>query len=191
MVNERIPVVNRFVLKHGRAPTLDELCSLFNVKSKNTASVMAAKFVEAGVLSRTATGRLTAPRQNPACKLRFLGSVAAGFPSPAEESLLDTMSLDEYLVTRPEATFMLRVEGDSMVDAGILPGDTVLVERGRTPRNGDIVIACVDADWTMKYFYKDGKGIRLGPANKKYETIRPTSRLVVEGVVSSVIRKLV
>jgi len=191
MVNERIPVVNGFVLKHGRAPTLDELCTLFSVKSKNTASVMAAKFVEAGVLSRTATGRLTAPRQSPACKLRLLGSVAAGFPSPAEESLLDTMSLDEYLVTRPEATFMLRVEGDSMIDAGILPGDTVLVERGRTPRNGDIVIACVDAAWTMKFFYKDAKGIRLEPANKKFETIRPKRGLTVEGVVSSVIRKLV
>ena len=191
MVSERIPVVNRFVQKHGRAPTLDELCSLFNVKSKNTASVMAAKFVEAGVLARTATGRLTAPRQSPAFKLRLLGSVAAGFPSPAEESLLDTMSLDEYLVTRPEATFMLRVEGDSMVDAGILPGDTVLVERGRTPRNGDIVIACVDAAWTMKFFFKDTKGVRLEPANKKYETIRPKRGLAVEGVVSSVIRKLV
>ncbi|MDX9866894.1 MAG: transcriptional repressor LexA [Kiritimatiellia bacterium] len=190
-VKERIPVVNRFVLKHGRAPTLDELCGLFNVRSKNTASVMAAKFVEAGVLGRTTTGRLTAPRQNPACKLRILGSVAAGFPSPAEESLLDTLSLDEYLVTRPEATFMLKVEGDSMIDAGILPGDTVLVERGRTPRNGDIVIACVDSAWTMKYFFKDGKGIRLEPANKKYETIRPKSRLAVEGVVSGVIRKLV
>ena len=190
-VKERIPVVNRFVLKHGRAPTLDELCGLFNVRSKNTASVMAAKFVEAGVLGRTTTGRLTAPRQNPACKLRILGSVAAGFPSPAEESLLDTLSLDEYLVTRPEATFMLKVEGDSMIDAGILPGDTVLVERGRTPRNGDIVIACVDGAWTMKYFFKDAKGVRLEPANRKYATIRPRQKLAVEGVVGSVIRKLV
>ncbi|HRU70216.1 MAG TPA: transcriptional repressor LexA [Kiritimatiellia bacterium] len=190
MIQERIPVVNGFVLKHGRALTLDELCKLFNVKSKNTASVMAEKFVKAGVLTRTPTGRLMAPRRSPACKLRLLGSVAAGFPSPAEESLLDTMSLDEYLVTRPEATFMLRVDGDSMTEAGILPGDTVLVERGRTPRNGDIVIACVDGEWTMKYFYKDGKGVRPEPANKKYATIRPKRGLTVEGVVSSVIRKL-
>ena len=191
MVNERIPVVNRFVLRHGRAPTLDELRGLFNVKSKNTASVMAGKFVEAGVLARTVTGRLIAPRQRPPSTVRLLGSVAAGFPSPAEESLLDTISLDEYLIGKPEATFMLRVEGDSMIEAGILPGDTVLVERGRAPRNGDIVIACVDAEWTMKYFYKDGHGVRLEPANKKYETIRPRHKLAVEGVVSSVIRKLV
>jgi repressor LexA len=191
MVSARIPVLNGFISEHGRAPTLEELCGLFGVASKNTASVLAGKFVAAGALERTATGRLMAPRRVPACKLRLLGSVAAGFPSPAEESLLDTMSLDEYLISRPEATFMLRVEGDSMVEAGILPGDTVLVERGRAPRNGDIVIACVDGAWTMKYFFKEGREIRLEPANKAYATIRPKSRLAVEGVVSSVIRKLV
>lgn len=78
-----------------------------------------------------------------------------------------------------------------MIEAGILPGDTVLVERGRTPRNGDIVIACVDGAWTMKYFFKDAKSVRLEPANKKYETIRPKRGLAIECVVSSVIRKLV
>ena len=188
---ERIPVLNGYIRKNGRAPTLDEMRALFNVRSKNTVSVMAGKFVEAGALRRTATGRLAAPLPEPAaCQLRLLGSVAAGFPSPAEEALLDTLSLDEYLVSRPEATFMLRVEGDSMIEAGILPGDTVLVERGRSPRNGDIVIACVDGAWTMKYFFKDGAGVRLEPANKAYATIRPRRKLVVEGVVGSVIRKL-
>ncbi len=190
-ISARIPVLNGYIQKTGRAPTLDELCALFHVRSKNTASVMAKKFVEAGVLGRTETGRLVAPYRREACSLRLLGSVAAGFPTPAEESLLDTLSLDEYLISKPEATFMLRVEGDSMIEAGILPGDTVLVERGRTPRNGDIVIACVDGAWTMKYFFKSGRDVRLEPANKNYETIRPANRLVVEGVVGSVIRKLV
>lgn len=190
-IDDRIPVINEFVDQHGRAPTLDEICRLFRVRSKNTASYMARKFVEAGVLSRTPTGRLAAPLQSRRLRLRLLGSVAAGFPSPAEEALLDTMSLDEYLVTRPEATFMLKVEGDSMIEAGILPGDTLLIERGRMPRNGDIVIACVDDAWTLKFFYKDARGVRLEPANSKYKTIRPEKRLAVEGVVSSVIRKLV
>ena len=190
-IAERIPVLNDYIRRNGRAPTLDELCTLFHVRSKNTAFIMAKKFVGAGVLEQTETGRLVAPHRCEACSLRLLGSVAAGFPSPAEESLLDTMSLDEFLISKPEATFMLRVEGDSMIDAGILPGDTVLVERGRPPRNGDIVIACVDEAWTMKYFYRDAKGVRLEPANKKYDTIRPKNALAVEGVVSSVIRKLV
>ena len=187
---ERLPVLDRFIRRTGRAPTLDELRALFAVRSKNTASVLARKFVAAGALARTPTGRLAAPRRSEAVPLRVLGLVAAGFPSPAEEALLDTVSLDEYLISRPEATFMLRVDGDSMLEAGILPGDTVLVERGRTPRNGDIVIACVDGAWTMKYFYKDAQGVRLEPANAKYATIRPAQRLAVEGVVSSVIRKL-
>jgi repressor LexA len=169
---------------------MEELCTLFGVASKNTAAAMSKGFVKAGVLNRTATGRLVAPPQK-ACPLRLLGSVAAGFPSPAEEALLDTMSLDEYLLSHPEATFMLRVEGDSMQDAGILAGDMVLVERGRQAKNGDVVVACVDGEWTLKYFYKDGKGVRLEPANKKYQTIRPKRSLAVEGVVSSVIRKLI
>jgi SOS regulatory protein LexA len=189
-LSARIPVLNDYIRRNGRAPTLVELCALFKVRSRNTASLMARGFVRAGVLDRTATGRLVA-RRHAASPLRLLGSVAAGFPSPAEESLLDTMTLDEYLIGRPEATFMLRVEGDSMLEAGILPGDVVLVERGRPPRNGDIVIACVDSEWTMKYFYKDAKGVRLEPANKKYDIIRPRRTLAIEGVVGSVIRKLV
>ena len=190
-IAERIPVLNEYIRRHGHAPTLEELCKLFGVASKNTASVMAKGFVRAGILTRTATGRLVAPQRREACSLRILGSVTAGFPSPAEEALLDTMSLDEYLIKRPTATFMLRVEGDSMQEAGILPGDVVLVERGRSARNGDIVIACVDGDWTMKYFYKDSKGVRLEAANKKYATIHPKQKLAIEGVVSGVIRKLV
>ena len=189
-LSERIPVLNDYIHRNGRAPTMAELCTLFGVRSTNTASLMAKGFVRAGVLGRTATGRFYAlPRQ--ALALRLLGNVAAGFPSPAEEALLDTMSLDEYLIKRPEATFMLKVDGDSMLEAGILPGDVVLVERGRTPRNGDIVIACVDGAWTMKYFFKKGNDVSLEPANKKYATIRPQHKLTVEGVVSSVIRKLV
>ena len=187
---ERLPILNDFISRTGRAPTLDELRQLYNVKSKNTAAVIARRFVAAGALARTATGRLSLPRGRISFPVRLLGSVAAGFPSPAEEALLDTISLDEYLIGRPEATFMLKVEGDSMVEAGILPGDTVLVERGRTPRNGDIVIACVDGAWTMKYFHRDRWGVRLEPANAAYTTIRPSRQLDVEGVVSSVIRKL-
>lgn len=139
---ERIPVVNAYIRQQGRAPTLEELCILFHLRSKTTARVMATKLVKAGILSRTPTGRLAV--RHVASPLRLLGSVAAGFPSPAEESLLDTMTLDEFLIRKPEATYMLKVEGDSMIEAGILPGDMVLVERGRQPKNGDVVIACVD-----------------------------------------------
>jgi repressor LexA len=188
----RLPVLEDFIHRQGRAPTLDEIRGLFHVRSKNTASLIASQFVNAGTLTRTATGRLALPPSQRAMPLRILGSVAAGFPSPAEESLLDTLTLDEYLIAHPESTFMLKVEGDSMIEAGILPGDTVLVERGRTPQNGDTVIACVDGEWTMKHFFKEKGGtVRLEPANSKYMTIRPKRNLAIEGVVCSVIRKLI
>jgi len=122
-------------------------------------------------------------------RLRWLGSVEAGFPSPAEEELLDTMSLDEYLVENRESTYLVRVSGDSMKDAGILPGDLVLVERGRQPKNGDIVIAQIDEDWTMKFYEKSGAKVRLVPANAKYKPIEPKMELVVAGIVTAVVRK--
>jgi len=188
----RLPLLEDFIHRQGRAPTLDEIRGLFHVRSKNTASVIARQFIASGTLTRTATGRLALPPARRATPLRILGSVAAGFPSPAEEALLDTLTLDEYLIAHPEATFLLKVEGDSMIEAGILPGDTVLVERGRTPRNGDTVIACVDGEWTMKHFFKEkGGAVRLEPANACYQTIRPQRNLVIEGVVCSVIRKLI
>lgn len=84
---------------------------------------------------------------------------------------------------------MLEVKGQSMINAGIRPGDTALVERGREPRDGDIVIAQVDSKWTMKYYHVQGKRIALVPANPKFPTIYPKEELRVEAVVTAIIRK--
>lgn len=122
--------------------------------------------------------------------LRKLGTIEAGFPSPAEEELLDTITLDEWLIKRREATYMLEVKGLSMMNAGILPGDTALVERGREPKHGDIVIACVDGKWTMKYYHiLANKKIALVPANPKFTPIYPQEELRVEAIVTAIIRR--
>ncbi len=113
----------------------------------------------------------------------------AGFPSPADEALTDTMSLDEYLISNKEATYILKVNGDSMIDAGILPGDMLLVERGAQPRDGDIVIAQVDHEWTMKFFRRRGAAVFLEAANKDYQPIHPQEELTIAAVVRAVIRK--
>jgi len=84
---------------------------------------------------------------------------------------------------------MLTVRGDSMIDAGIHPGDLILVERGVKPKPNDIVVAQVDDEWTLKYYVVDGVGVRLDPANPKYRFIRPKRSLTVGGVVRAVIRK--
>jgi repressor LexA len=103
--------------------------------------------------------------------------------------LVDTLSLDDYLIKNRDASFLLRVSGESMIEAGIQPGDLVILERGRDPRNGDVVVAEVDHQWTIKYYVKRGSQIFLKPANKLFPVIAPREELKIAGVVTAVIRK--
>jgi len=121
--------------------------------------------------------------------LMINGEVCAGFPSPAEEELRDNISFDEYLVAHPEMSFLLSVKGDSMIGAGIMEKDLVIVERGRQPKNGDIILAEVDGNWTMRYFRKKGKTITLEAANSKYPPIVPQTELRIAGVITALVRK--
>jgi repressor LexA len=187
-VKAKAAVLRGFVKRNKRLPGYNEMLALFNYRSKNAVHGLLRKLVEAGYLSKD--GHKLAMTEKMSGGLRVLGTVQAGFPSPAEEELLGTLSLDEFLIGKPESTFLLKVTGDSMVDAGILPGDLVLVERGTEPRENDVVIAHVDGEWTMKYFVKDEYGVRLDPANPKYKPIRPARSLEIGGVVRSVIRKM-
>jgi repressor LexA len=121
--------------------------------------------------------------------LPLVGNVAAGFPSPAEEELRDNISFDEYLINHPSSSFVLSVTGDSMIGEGIKEKDLVIVERGREPKNGDIILAEVDGHWTMKFFRKKGKKITLEAANPNYPPISPQEELRIAGVITAVVRK--
>lgn len=173
--------------KFKQIPTYDEMVKLFGLKSKGSLYRYVQKFIEEGIIEKTSTGKLIATSQ--LYGLRVLGSVQAGFPTPAEEELADTLSLDEWLIDNPEASYVLTVNGDSMIDAGIVQGDMVIVDRTKQPKTGDIVVAQVDNDWTMKYFIQRGNKIFLRAANKLFPDIHPDSELKIGGVVSSVIRK--
>lgn len=157
------------------------------MRSKNAVYKLVNKLEHLKVLERDPKGRLI-PRSI-AAPVKMLGTVEAGFPSPAEEELVDTLSLDALLIQNPEATFLLKVSGDSMSGAGILPGDMVLVDRGEVPKSGDIVIAEVDGEWTMKYLRKRGESVMLLAANPGYQPIRPKKELKIAGVVTAVVRK--
>jgi len=121
--------------------------------------------------------------------LQLVGLIVAGFPSPAEEELRDLITFDDYLVPNRQAAFLLEVSGDSMTGAGIMPGDLVIVEKGRTPKNGNIVVAEIDGEWTMKYFRKERGQIFLEAANPRYRPIKPIEELRVIGVVVACARK--
>lgn len=180
-------LLRRFFMAEGRMPGYREMLTLFNYRSKNAVHGLLNKLVRDGYIRKKRGKIALAARM--AGSIKLLGSVQAGFPSPAEEELHDTINLDQFLVRKPDATYLLTVTGDSMIEAGIHPGDIVLVEKGTAPRNGDIVIAQVDDEWTLKYFIKDGEGVSLVPANKKYQSIRPSRSMVIGGVVRAVIRK--
>lgn len=119
-------------------------------------------------------------------------AVPAGFPSPAEDYLEKTLDLNEYLAPRPEATFFVRVSGDSMIGAGIHHDDLLVVDRSQTPHHGNVVIAHVDGEFTVKRLRKTAKGLELVPENPEYApiTITPDTDFEIWGVVRHVVHKL-
>jgi repressor LexA len=176
-----------FYLRRRRMPSYSEIMAATGIRSKLTVFRLVENMKERGIVNKDRAGRLIPGRRF--TEIPLVGTVHAGFPSPAEEELTDTMSLDEYLMPNKDATYLFRVTGDSMIEAGIMDGDMALVERGRTPKDGDIVLAEVDREWTMKYYRKNGAKVWLEPANKKYKPIYPKEILTIPAVVISVIRR--
>lgn len=168
-------------------PSYSEAMALLGFKSKNAVFKLVEKLEKEEFIFKDAKGKMV-PR-NIFGQIKVLGSVEAGFPSPAEEELADTINMDEYLIENKEATFILKVSGDSMKDAGIVEGDMVIVERNSSPKEGDIVIAEIDREWTIKYFRKKNGKVYLEPANKKYQPIFPKDELKISAIVKAVVRK--
>src|SRR3989344_4214632 len=176
-----------FYSDNKRMPTYSEMTKLFNFKSKNAVFRVVEKLIDAGLVAKDHLGRLI-PSQVFG-EIPKLGLVTAGFPATVEEELADTVNLDDLLVKKKSLTYMLEVDGDSMIDANIEKGDMVLVERTNQAKDGEIVIAEVDGEFTMKYFYKNGNKVWLEPANKNYKPIHPEHSLNVIAVLKAVIRK--
>lgn len=119
--------------------------------------------------------------------------VMAGFPSPAEQYIEQVLDLNELLIKHPAGTFFVRVAGDSMIQAGIYPGDILVVDKAEEAVEGSIVIAAVDGEFTVKYLRHTDKGVQLLAANPDYPpiTFAEGSELQVFGVVTSAIHKFV
>lgn len=206
-----------FYYANKRMPSYSELCTIFSVSSKDTVHRIVQKLSQSNMIAIDATKRII-PLESKAAAVAFtkkrsqssqsselfqnlrsplgiplLGLVEAGFPSPAEEDLSsETISLDDWIITKREASFMLRVKGDSMYDAGIRDGDMVIVERGSDPKPGDIVIARTHDGYTMKYLRKhSGKNSAyyLEPANADFPIIEEADIIEFAAVVKGVVRR--
>lgn len=185
-LDEAIHKLRKFYRLEKRIPTYEEMTQLFGFSSKNACFKLINKLVEAGILEKGDKGKLL-PKNLFA--IPHLGTIKAGYPMPAFEAQHDNIDLYRYLYDVQGEIYFLTVSGDSMVDALIGEGDKIIVDPNRTPRNGDIVAAIVDNEWTVKYYFKRNSQIELVPANKNYPVIHPKESLEIGGVVVSVIRK--
>lgn len=177
----------RFYDREKRMPSYSEMMSLFGYKSKNAVYRLVEKLMEAGIVAKDQLGRLIPTASFTETPL--LGLVKAGFPAEADTMMETTINLDNFLIQKKDSTFILEVDGDSMIEAHIADGDMVIAERSENARDGQIVIAEVDGEFTMKYFRKNGSKIWLEPANKNYKPIYPERDLKVRAIVKGVVRK--
>lgn len=171
---------------HRVIPSYAGIGDLIGV-SKRAAVKFVDRMIAVGYLSKAPDGRVTPA--NMFFARPHVGNAPAGFASPAEELIGDAVTIDEYLVEHPSSTVLVQVKGDSMIGAGIHDGDFLVVERRSDAREGEIVVAIVDGDFTIKYLQRDKEGYFLQPANPAFTNIRPQAALDIYGVMVGLFRK--
>ena len=188
-MQERIyDVIVRFVRENGYAPSVREIGEAVGLKSPSTVHFHLKKLEEQGLIEKGACkGRaLAVARQAPQGKIPLLGCVAAGAPILAQECIEDYVTFDTK--GRAGEYFALRVRGDSMIKAGILPGDLVIIRRQNTACNGEIVVALLGEEATVKRLRQERGHIWLLPENDAYQPIDGTGCEIL-GRVAAVLRE--
>lgn len=145
-----------------------------------------------GTGAKVVASSLLCPEDYPGVCPLAVSRVQAGFPSPADDYLDQPLNLNTYLIDNPSATFFVRAGGDSMTGAGIFPNDLLIVDRSLTPETGNVVIAVVEGEFTVKRFVRLPHSIELHPENPVYPPLRfrSGSDLEIWGVVKHVIHSL-
>jgi repressor LexA len=195
MLNDRAREILSFIRsvqqEQGLPPTIREIGKAFGISSTNGVRYYLTMLEKAGYLKRrekvSRGSSLLSTATRPGIPL--LGRVAAGEPILAEQSIEDTLDVGQVFGDT-SGLFALRVRGDSMVEAGILAGDVVIVRRQEQARPGEIVVALVGDEATVKYYRPRSDRVELEPANPRYEPIRvlPGDELRILGVVNGVLR---
>jgi repressor LexA len=170
-------------------PSYATIGNLLGLKSKSSVAALVARLKLAGFLESTPDRRL-APTKRFFARPLAAGFVRAGLPEPVVDDDADAVTLDDYLIERPSQTVLVRVKGDSMLDAGIFDGDLVVVEKRPAAQKGEIVVAIVDNQFTLKRLDLENGRFVLKPENKAYPVIRPEGALEIFGVMVGLVRKL-
>ena len=179
--------IQDYYARHRVLPSYSAIGKLIGLASKASVANMVLRLKAEGFLESTPGKRLKPGRRF--FERPFAESVRAGMPSPAVDLTLDIVTIDEYLVPHPSKTVLIRVKGDSMIDAGIHADDVVVVEKQTSANTGDIVVAIVDHEFTLKRLGRERGRVVLKPENKAYLVIRPKGELEIFGVVIGQFRK--
>jgi repressor LexA len=179
--------LREYYARHRVLPSYSSIGNLLGFSSKGSVAELVMRLKQERFVDATKDRRLK-PGNRFFERPLASSKVAAGFPSPATEDLQDTITIDEYLVRHPAQTVLVTVKGDSMIDAGIQPGDIAVVEKRNAAHPGDIVVAIVQSEFTIKTLGKEGDRFVLKPANKAYPVLRP-KELEIFGVVVGSFRK--
>lgn len=169
-------------------PSYASLCEVFGIASKSWVKAILDRLCDAGFIERTPDGAWIPTNQFFARPLAE-SSVQAGMPMSVTATQGKYFVIDELLIETPSLTTIIPVKGDSMIDAGIHDGDLAVVEKRLSANIGDIVVAIVDNDFTLKTLGKEGGQFILRPANPAYPVIRPNETLEIFGVLVGLIRK--
>ncbi|MDO8649041.1 MAG: transcriptional repressor LexA [Candidatus Peregrinibacteria bacterium] len=187
--------IGEFQHKRGYSPSLADLAIAFGVRSKNAVAKVVNALERERHLQKDPKGRikilerLEEERVSP-LTLPLFGPIPAGFAAPVEEQAEETVTLEDYLVRDKASTFLLRVKGDSMVNAGIHEGDLVIVERGAEPKVSNIVVGILDGEFTLKRLKREKGGkYFLHAENPAYPDLYAMEDLQIAGVVRGVVRK--
>lgn len=174
-----------FYKQNHRMPTHGEMVKVLRYSSKGSTYYVVKKLIEQGILAKDDNGKLIPKKL---LDIPLLGTIKAGYPVPAEVVEEESFNFHHLFRDLSSDSFALTVSGDSMIDAGIMDGDIVIVDKSYDVHNGDVVAACVDGQWTVKYFEKNDQQVQLIPANQHYPTIKPLYQFIIGGVVKHVIR---
>jgi repressor LexA len=191
MSNDRsyLALLQDYYAQHRALPSFAFIGSLLGLKSKSSVAAMVARLKLAGYVESTPDRRL-APTKRFFERPLAESPVHAGLPSAIEDAPGNALTIDDYLIERPSQTVLVRVKGDSMMDAGILDGDLVVVEKAAAAKRGDIVVAIVDGEFTLKTLDLERGKFVLKPENPAYPVIRPEGALEIFGVMVGLVRKL-
>jgi repressor LexA len=181
--------ISRYLSRHGYPPTVREIGKAVGLHSSSTVHAHLSKLESRGLLKRDPSKpralEVLAERARRAVRpsgLPLVGHIAAGEPVLAEENIEDYLEVPD-MIGGEDGDYILRVRGDSMKDAGILEGDFVVVRRAEQARNGEIVVALIGEDATVKRFFREKDHIRLQPENRSMKPLRSRDARILGRVV--------